>query len=177
MPAHRKSREKAAKKIPGTPVFFNGSLKLLLLPADNLINFIIGTAKSVPFLTCPEKDVPSILLISSVVFQSVMSSPHGIIRTTPPIKQVFFPGQSFSLLSSFCALHIQCIILPVIFPLQIWGNIQYSLPYLWILSYSINPIHQGAHSLDYNFLLLWTQILYTGKHPMGRISHFFRIPA
>lgn len=102
---------------------------------------------------------------------------HCVIRTASPIKQVFFPGQPFYLLSSFCALHIQCIILPVIFPLQIWGNIQYFLPYLWISSYSFNPIHQGAHSLDYNFLLLWTQVLYTGKHPMGRISHFFRIPA
>lgn len=85
-------------------------------------------------------------------------------------KAGFLPGHPFSLLSSFCALHIQCIILPVIFPLQIWGNIQDSLPYLWILSYSFNPIHQGAHSLDHNFLLLWTQVLYTGKHPMGRIS-------
>ena len=95
MAIHRKSREKAAKKIPGTPVFFNGSLKLLLLPADNRINFIIGTAESVPFSTWPEKDAPPILLISSVVFQSVMSSPPWHHKDNSSDKAGFLPWSTF----------------------------------------------------------------------------------
>lgn len=102
---------------------------------------------------------------------------HCIIRAASPIEQVFFPGQLFSLLPHICALHIQCIILPIIFPLQIWGNSQDFPSYLWILPYSLNPIYQDAHGLDHDFLFLWTQVQDTGNHLVGGIFLYSRLPS
>ena len=73
MATHRKSREKAAKKIPGTPVFFNGSLELLLLPAKACVYFITGTAGSIPFSIASE-DAASMVLFFSFPPQSTRNN-------------------------------------------------------------------------------------------------------
>lgn len=172
----QKSSKKAAKKVPDTPVFFNGSLELLLLPAKACIYFITGTAGSIPFSIAPE-DAASMVLFFSFPPQSTRNNPPLRHKGSFSDRAGFLPWSSFSLLPHICALHIQCIILPTIFPLQIWGNSQDFPSYLWILPYSLNPIYQGAHGLDHDFLFLWTQVQDTGNHLVGGIFLYSRLPS
>lgn len=170
----QKSSEKAAKKVPDTPVFFNGSLELLLLPAKACIYFITGTAGLILFPIAPEDAAPMVLFFSFPL-QSTRNNLPLRHKGSFSDKAGFLPWSTFLPPSHICALHIQCIILPIIFPLQIWGISQNFPSYLWILPYSLNPIYQGAHSLDHDFLFLWTQVQDTGNHLVGGIFLYSRL--